>query len=60
MYIDGKGVPSRVEPRSCSELFRASAVEGAMKWRFYPLKGEDGKAVDNVCFDLTINFKNSK
>ena len=47
-------MPYEVTPKVCSEIFRKSAVDVAMRYRFYPVK-DAGKAV-KVGFDLVLNF----
>lgn len=35
-YLDEAGVPTRVVPLECDELFAVPAIEAGMQWRFRP------------------------
>lgn len=55
LFINPAGVPVRVIPERCPEVFRAAAVEAASQWRFYPVQME-GQATE-ADFVLKINFQ---
>lgn len=54
--IDTRGVPTAVVPKICPEVFRASAEDIGLRYRFYPLLGEDRRPIP-AAFDLTLNFR---
>ena len=38
IFIDARGRPYEVKMESCPNIFRESAEQAAMKYRFYPMK----------------------
>lgn len=54
IVIAPSGEPSDVSFKACPELFKASAKEAALQWRWYPLM-ENGQPI-SAQFDLVFQF----
>ncbi len=55
-FIDEQGKPYDIKVEKCSNLFHENVLAAAWKWRFYPVKSENGTAVKSS-FVLRIKFK---
>ena len=55
VHIDAQGVPVRVQVRDCPEAFHQAAVDGLLRWRWYPPK-VDGRT-RGVSTKISVLFK---